>query len=46
MEISKNIDGKALAAEVRKKVAAEIQELKNAVPGFKPKLCIVQVSSS
>jgi len=44
MEVAKAIDGKALAGAIRKRVATEIQELKNAIPGFKPKLCIIQVT--
>ena len=37
-------DGKAVAAEVRSKLAAELNELKENYPGFQPQLSIVQVS--
>lgn len=40
------IDGKALAAEIRSKVAVEIFELKKTYPGFQPQLSIIQVDTS
>ena len=46
MELAKNIDGKILAAEIRKKVAAELRDLTAAIPGLQPKLCIVQVNEA
>lgn len=37
------LDGKAIAADVRKKVAVEIIELKKKHQGFQPQLSIIQV---
>lgn len=38
-------DGKALAAEVKSKVAGELSKLKLKHPDFQPQLSIVQVKS-
>ena len=40
------LDGKALAAEIRSKIAVQIIELKKTYPGFQPKLSIIQVDPS
>ena len=40
------LDGKALAAEIRSKIAVEITELKKKYPGFQPQLNIIQVDTS
>lgn len=37
------LDGKSIAADVRKQVAAEIARIKGTHPNFKPKLVIIQV---
>lgn len=37
------LDGKALAAEIRHKVAAEVEQAKKDDPTFKPGLTIIQV---
>ena len=38
------LDGKALAAEIRSQVAAELHSLREKQPGFQPGLTIVQVA--
>ena len=43
MAAAKVLDGKVLATKVRTEVASEIGELRANVPGFEPKLSIVQV---
>ena len=40
---ARTLDGKALAAEIRSQVAAELQSLREKQPGFQPGLTIVQV---
>ncbi len=45
MEGAQILDGKVLAAKLRSKVAASITELQGTIPGFKPHLSIVQVST-
>ena len=41
---ARTLDGKALAAEIRSQVAAELQSLREKQPGFQPGLTIVQVA--
>ena len=43
---ARTLDGKALAAEIRSQVAAELQSLREKQPGFQPGLTIVQVAES
>ena len=38
------LDGKSIAADVRKQVAAEIARIKGTHPNFRPKLVIIQVN--
>ncbi len=38
------LDGKSLAATVRREVAKELKELQQDDPSFKPRLAIVQVN--
>ncbi len=38
------LDGKALAATVRSKVAKELKDTQRGNPSFKPRLAIVQVA--
>ena len=40
------VDGKAVAAGIRSKIAVEIVELKKKHPGFHPQLSIIQVDTS
>ena len=42
-ETSQILDGKAIAGDIRSKVAVEIIELKGKHPGFQPQLNIIQV---
>ena len=43
MATAQILDGKRLAAKLRKETASDLRELQTSAPGFQPQLSIVQV---
>lgn len=43
---TQKLDGKSIAADIKKGLAVEFSELKSAHPNLQPKLVIIQVSAA